>query len=694
MENKNKKNSAVKKVDEIVKSAQVIPEVETPTTETETIKTEVKKARAKKKPTVNKSVDKADNAKKSVRKEVKKKSTANQKKIAREKAAEKRMQLKKEREEKKRALKEEKAAKKAAAKEARQQKFSAEKQARIKKAAAKKQAKKRKAESIKALKIKKREERLARKDRLKNESRAEREARIAAEKQAKIKVKADKAAAKAEFKRAKAERRAENKRIALEKRENAKRYKAEKRAERKENRAARRERSKSEKRKRGIGGWLAAVISLGCTVLILGSLLTLSVFTDYVGAHPANDASATAARNFYDFVGYVDGLETNMAKVFVSSDDNGRQRLLGEIVVQSNLADNSLAQLPIADESKYYTSKYINQVGDYAKYLNNRLIDGQKLTKDEYAELRRLYDINVNLKSALSTLSANIGEDYDFKNLTENNANDVIIAQFNELEKSAVEYPQMIYDGPFSDGLDAVKPKGVSGEEVGKDAVKEEFGRQFAAYKVTKTEVTGVTENTRFACYNVLANTEEGGDVLAQYTVQGGNLLNFTAHKDCGEVKVDEDECESNAVEFIKSLGFKNMKRVWRYTSGGAEYLNFAATIGKTTVYPDMIKVTVCRETGRVTGFDAEEYYLNHTERGEFRAAHTLAEALDKVDAKLDVTYSGKAIVPVGNGKESVAYEFAGTEGGQEYIVFINANTLKEIKIYKVVNTEEGRLLV
>ena len=66
MESKNKKNSAVKKVDEIVKSAQVIPAVETPATETETIKTEVKKARAKK-PTVNKSVNKADNAKKSVK---------------------------------------------------------------------------------------------------------------------------------------------------------------------------------------------------------------------------------------------------------------------------------------------------------------------------------------------------------------------------------------------------------------------------------------------------------------------------------------------------------------------------------------------------------------------------------------------------------------------------------------------------
>lgn len=50
--------------------------------------------------------------------------------------------------------------------------------------------------------------------------------------------------------------------------------------------------------------------------------------------------------------------------------------------------------------------------------------------------------------------------------------------------------------------------------------------------------------------------------------------------------------------------------------------------------------------------------------------------------------------MPIGNGKETFAYEFAGTYEGDEYYVFLDADTLKEIKIYKVVETEEGRLLV
>ena len=39
------------------------------------------------------------------------------------------------------------------------------------------------------------------------------------------------------------------------------------------------ERREKREKSRGIGGWLAAVISLGCAVLVLGGLLTYTIFT-------------------------------------------------------------------------------------------------------------------------------------------------------------------------------------------------------------------------------------------------------------------------------------------------------------------------------------------------------------------------------------------------------------------------------
>ena len=101
-----------------------------------------------------------------------------------------------------------------------------------------------------------------------------------------------------------------------------------------------------------------------------------------------NTNSANAQRSFYDFVGYVDNMETNMSKFFVATDEKGQQKILTDLAVQSNLADAALSELPIKDESKYLTSKYINQVGDYSKYLNNRLIDGYSLTEEEMNNMK------------------------------------------------------------------------------------------------------------------------------------------------------------------------------------------------------------------------------------------------------------------------------------------------------------------
>ena len=644
MENENKKkDAAVDKVEKIVDNGAKKSTDDKPFEKAQN----VKKQTAGKQPAKKQSgrgKKKRGNAKAKITAEKVRTEKAEKKLKERQAKKAARVAAEKEKRERRRVKAEEKAKTAAEAKQDKQKKIRA---AKI--------AKKRKAESVKALKIQKHEERLAKKEALKHESKEERQKRLAAEKQAKIKIRADKAAAKADLKKKKSERKTA---------------------------------------KRGIGGWLAAVISLGCAVLILGSLLTVQFIGVGGGSHPAMNASANTARNFYDFVGYVDGMETDMSKVFVSTDNGGRQKILTELSLKSNLADSALAQLPIADESKYYTSKYINQVGDYAKYLNNRLINGDSLTKDDLDNLQKLYEINVNLKSALSTLAAGVGENYDFKNLAENNANDLIVKQFNELEKSAVDYPQMIYDGPFSDGLDAIEPKGLDGEEISKMQAEENFNRDFASYGIKKIIETSAVENTKIDCYSVIAETEEGGDVAAQYTVKGGKLLSFLARKECADTEIDEDAAERSAEEFLAAAGFKNMKRVWRYETDGVEYFNYAYVHDGAIVYPDLVKLTVCRETGRVTGMDAEEYYLNHTERGKFTAKYSITQAEEKVNDTILVSGRNRAITPIGNGKETVAYEFIGTYEGDTYYVFIDANTLKEIKIYKAVDTDEGRLLI
>ncbi len=518
--------------------------------------------------------------------------------------------------------------------------------------------------------------------------------RACTDRQAELALKAEKNAEKSRLKKLKAEKKAALKHQKAEEKAYMKRVKAEQKHEHKQKNADRKERRRDSKRSRGVGGWIAAVVSLGSVTLVLGALLTLSVFTDYMEFGKVNTNNINSQRAFYDFVGYVDNMETNMSKFFVASDGKGQQRVLTDLAVQSNLADAALSELPIMDESKYLTSKYVNQVGDYSKYLNNRLIEGYSLSEDEINLMRELYKVNLNLKKVLSDLAASINENYDFSALSKNDANDIIISQFNDIESNAMEYPSMIYDGAFSDGLGGKRARGLVGEEISELEAIEIYKNVFGRYGIEKAEVTGMVENSGIDCYNVISETEENGEVYAQISKVGGKLIMFNAYRDCTELNVGEEESVAIAEEFITSLGITNMACVWSYTTGSTAYLNFAYDKDGIIAYPDLIKVKVCRERGIVSGYDADEYYMNHVERTLEEPKYTLNDAYEKVSKDLEIRSSAVAIIPTGGGNEKLAYEFIGDYNGESYYVYLDANTLAQVDIFKVVNTEQGRLLM
>ena len=537
---------------------------------------------------------------------------------------------------------------------------------------ARKQADLNKKENLKKLKQEKREASKARKQMIKNESKPERATRIRAEKIKKEEIKNQAREKKAEVK--------------IRKEENKRQIKREKEA------------IKAQQKKQGksnaTGGWLAAVISLGCAVLVLGSLLTLSMFSDVIHIKGTTAGTAATERSYYDFVGYVDNLEVNMSKLMVSSDNENQQKILSDIRVQSNLASASLAALPLEEENKYYTSKYINQLGDYSRYLNNQLISGKNLSDKDYTQLKNFYNINTKLKSELSGLSGSMDEKYDFKSLLNGKEQDMIISKFKEIEEASMDYPKMIYDGPFADSEETASAKGLTGDEISSMDALNKFKEYFADYKIKQSDVVGEAVSETIACYNINAKTEGDYEIYAQISKIGGNIVMFNSYNECTETKFDKDKCVQTAEAFLKKVGFDNMKAVWINENDNMAHINFAYEQNGIIIYSDLVKVNVCQDKGIVMGIEAGTYFLNHTERTVGSASHTETEARNKVESKIIIDTSRLSIIPLGSGSEVLAYEFAGTYDGSTYYVYVDAETLREVEIFKVVSTNEGTLLM
>ena len=613
----------------------------------------------------NNAVEKVENATKKTTKKSPKKATKN----AKERLKKQNKILKaQKREERKKLLAEKKAERKALKEQKRAELKNKRAHLKAEKEKAKATAlreRNRKKEQRKLKKQEMKDERKKRKDALKRETKTQRAKRILNEKRA----------------------RREQKKHRLEQKSEKRRQKVLAKKERKEQK--RNHRAERRKDRKGFGGWLAAVISLGVVSLVLASVLA---FTFLMPRATDTLLETSYQRAFYDTVMQVDNMDLNLSKALATKDTGALQKYLVDLAINSELAENDIQELPLQDESKFYTAKLINQIGDYAKYLNKKLIDGEGITSEEYQTLKRLYSSNLTLKNTLKDVMDNMSEDYSFMELAEADTDDIVLSSLGELQNLSVEYPELIYDGPFSDGLDKITAKGISGEEISASKAVEKFNSLFSGYGIENAENVGMLDGV-IPCYNVQGEID-GDIIFAQISKQGGHLIMFAYAGTCESVKIEQDTAVEIAEKYLSELGYESMNSVWANLAGNVYTINLAHIKDGVVVYPDLVKVRVCGETGKVIGMEASIYYQSHTERSIESAKISEKTARENVFNSIEILSVRKALVPIGEKTEKLCYEFCGEMDGDTYYVYIDAISGKQVEMFKVVRGTEGTLLM
>ena len=435
-------------------------------------------------------------------------------------------------------------------------------------------AKQKRLDRIAAMKEKRaeaREKRRERRDMLKHETK---EARIERKRQARV-AKTEARVAKREA--AMADRRA--------KREHRLKVRAEKRAEKNEKRHA-----------PGFGGWLAAVISLGVVTLALGSMLTYGwINMDGMTA----DMATIHTESMYELNSIVDNLDTNLAKARVANTRNEQVKLLSNVAIESEMAETLLERLPVDTQFTQNVTSFVNKMGDSAQSMLYSVASGKKLTDSQIATIEHMYKTNLQLKQSINELTANCTGKEMLKAMRGKKDN-LMITSFGEMENNVVETPKEIHDGPFAENIKKVSAKNIAGiEEITCAQAEKLAAKYFESYKVSDVKCTGEVTAESLTCYNVTMQTKDG-EMSAQLSKQGGKVVEFNSYKDCNDKNFSVERCVDIAQDFLKALGFKNMKAVWTSENGTTCNLNFAYEQNGVVIYPDMVKVEVCEERGIV----------------------------------------------------------------------------------------------
>ncbi len=498
---------------------------------------------------------------------------------------------------------------------------------------------------IKELKIQKREERLARRDNLKREEQRER-----------------------------------NK---FENEQNARII-----AERREKRQLR--------SSRGIGGWLAAVISLATVCIILSTVL---IYNTYMRGGGEIMLSNSYARSFYDLIDCVDNIEVNLSKLTISGDNDNKQRILSDVIVEASIAENNLATLPLDDSAKHSSMKYMNQVADFSKYLNNKLIDGHSFTESDISTLKELRKINAGIQKSLHELSDEMGENFDFVTLLSGEEENPVLIAFNELEYHSIEYPKMIYDGPFADepdqnSKDNAKTAEGQAEKIDKEQALKLFEQYYADYNLKEIELKGMAEGKGFKAYNIEAKAFDK-EFFVQISESGKLVMSNFFHPSSNKA-YDRDQCIVIARAFLNKCGYKSIKAVWTTEQDNTTFINFASVTenGEIILYGDLIKVSVCMGSGLVCDVDARLYLQNHKKREIPSPKITVEEAERKISQEVRIESARLAYIPMPSGVEKLAYEFSGNSVEGQFYIYVDALTGHELQIFKVVDSVDGTLLL
>lgn len=443
------------------------------------------------------------------------------------------------------------------------------------------------------------------------------------------------------------------------------------------------------KQQSNAGKWIAGVTLGLFASAIVGLSVALYYSTEQVATHETyqRQMDAVYARAYYDLLSGASDLGTNLRKLSISSTPTMQQSLLYEVWSAAELAENNLGVFDAQDEGMLAAQKFVNQLGDYSHSLALKVADGGTLSADDRVKLRKMGELADVYKGAIGKVNESLSNGGSF--VGDESVLGEFASAFGDFAEPSINYPEMIYDGPFSDAMEERKPVALQGDEITWEQAKTQLLLYLKDRDVTDVEYQGETDG-ELKCHN-FAFSLDGDRAFAQIGKYGGALVLLNTTTDASAVKtahVDAGEtCQTSALNFAKRLGFDDMQVVWSCSAKGECVVNLAPVENGAILYSDLVKIKIREADSQVIGADTTHYVFNHKPREIEYPVLTEAQAASLLS--IPAVGEGRlALIPLRGEREVLTYEFE-CENEGTYFVYIDAQTGKEVNILYVISDSE-----
>ena len=430
-------------------------------------------------------------------------------------------------------------------------------------------------------------------------------------------------------------------------------------------------------------------------LMLLAAVITLSVF---VGIYAKDrlekdrDLDAFYQSAYYGLVGNFVDIENDLAKARVMTDSKILKEDLMKIDVNCNLASQNLQVFYANNDGMHNLMSYINQLGDYCRYLIRELDHGKSLTTTQVENLNKLWGVSKEYDKLLNSLLDYAKDGNSLAKLL-GESNEEFEDILSSINNGSIEYPSLIYDGPFSDGVLKREAKGVVGEEITPEQGKKFVEKYLVGYDIENIEYAQDNVN-RIPSYLYAVKLKGGRQCSVQIAKKGGLLLLIDLFHEVEEPSLTIEQCQKVAEQYCESIGLKNMKAVWINNNKSNVYINMCYEQDGIVNYPDMVKLKISLDTGEVIGYEGLNYAFNHTAREYEEPKISEEQAILNVSAILENIEIRLVTIPWNTVSEKVAYEIVGELDGEKYFVYVDAYNGDELNVLRMIDSNQGDLLM
>ena len=403
---------------------------------------------------------------------------------------------------------------------------------------------------------------------------------------------------------------------------------------------------------------------------------------------------------FYQLVDYVQEVEVYLAKSIISGSPESSTENLTYIWREANLAQTYLSMLPMNSSELENTAKFLNQVSDYTYSLSRKTIESQELKQEDLDNLDKLHNLSLDLENTLNQLSMDLSAGkISWAELTrERNpgfsqqVSNISKDSFSNLEENFHEYAGLIYDGAFSEHMTNPQRLGLTGDNITEEQAKKIAEEFIGSNRIKETTSNGTTEHANIEAYDFTVKTVDNTTIWISISKKGGHVISMNSNREVTTEIISQEELDEITDKYLQSHGFPSMKKTYFTKNGGIQTINYAYEQEGVIVYPDLIKIKVAMDNGEILGIETTGYLNSHTQRNLTEIKVSKEDARKKINQNLEIQSERLAIIPTEFQTELMCWEFKGTIGDREFLVYINVETGKEEDILVILNSAEGTL--